>query len=400
MAEMVKTRYAGVYKRGSRYVAVFMADGRQHKESAPTLQAAKALKEARTTDARRGEFHEQTRITLDEYATEWVNRYQGTGRGFRESTRDDYKADVRRYVLRYFGNKRLSQVQPRDVAKFVAWLCDEKEQGQRLADATVRRIVSPLRACLRSAVTEGLIRSNPARDIAFPHREKVEEDEEEQIRVLSRKQVAAFLSLSAPRYRLMFEVLAATGLRISELIALQWRDLKIDQDNPHVKVRRQFYRGRLTPPKSKYGRRDVPIDPKLASKLRKCRMASDWSEDDHLVFPSKSGACLSASNLRRDAVRPIAEKVGAPWATPHTFRHTCASMLFAQGRNVVQVQRWLGHHSPAFTLNTYVHLLPGDAAQPLALDQELKVAMEMATDPTETDRTQEAQTPDIRLVQA
>ena len=41
----------------------------------------------------------------------------------------------------------------------------------------------------------------------------------------------------------------------------------------------------------------------------------------------------------------------------HTFRHTVASRLFAEGRNVVQVQRWLGHHSPSFTLDTYVHLL-------------------------------------------
>jgi integrase len=37
----------------------------------------------------------------------------------------------------------------------------------------------------------------------------------------------------------------------------------------------------------------------------------------------------------------------------HPFRHTCASLLFAQGRNAVQVQRWLGHHSRAFTLATY-----------------------------------------------
>jgi len=43
-------------------------------------------------------------------------------------------------------------------------------------------------------------------------------------------------------------------------------------------------------------------------------------------------------------------------------------MLFAEGRNAVQVQRWLGHHSPAFTLATYVHLLDGDIGQPLALD--------------------------------
>jgi integrase len=49
----------------------------------------------------------------------------------------------------------------------------------------------------------------------------------------------------------------------------------------------------------------------------------------------------------------------------HTFRHTCASLLFEAGRNVKQVQEWLGHATPSFTLETYVHLMDegiGDAA--------------------------------------
>ena len=54
-----------------------------------------------------------------------------------------------------------------------------------------------------------------------------------------------------------------------------------------------------------------------------------------------------------------------PWVTFHTFRHTCASLLFAAGRDVAQVAAWLGHADPGFTLRTYVHLMDegvGDAA--------------------------------------
>jgi hypothetical protein len=54
----------------------------------------------------------------------------------------------------------------------------------------------------------------------------------------------------------------------------------------------------------------------------------------------------------------------APWVSFHTFRHTCASLLFAEGKNVKQVQEWLGHADPGFTLRTYGHLLDeglGDA---------------------------------------
>jgi integrase len=45
------------------------------------------------------------------------------------------------------------------------------------------------------------------------------------------------------------------------------------------------------------------------------------------------------------------------WVGFHTFRHTCASLLFEQGRNLAQVSKWLGHADPAFTLRTYVHLM-------------------------------------------
>jgi integrase len=62
-----------------------------------------------------------------------------------------------------------------------------------------------------------------------------------------------------------------------------------------------------------------------------------------------------------------AEEAGVPWIGFHTFRHTCASLLSAAGRNAVQVQRWLGHHPPPFTLSVYVHLLDDHIGAPLEL---------------------------------
>jgi integrase len=59
-----------------------------------------------------------------------------------------------------------------------------------------------------------------------------------------------------------------------------------------------------------------------------------------------------------EAPRPNA--AGVPWAGLHTLRYTCATLLFERGANAKQVQVWLGHHSPAFTLATYVHLLADD----------------------------------------
>jgi hypothetical protein len=131
-------------------------------------------KEARLTDIARGKFSERSRVTLHEYARAWVERYQGRGRrGFREHTRTEYRAALDRYALSYFPpRKRLTDITPSDVAGFVAWLCrhtkparteDEPQRTVPLADKSVRNYVIPLRACLATAVREGLLRTNPGR---------------------------------------------------------------------------------------------------------------------------------------------------------------------------------------------------------------------------------------------
>jgi integrase len=120
------------------------------------------------------------------------------------------------------------------------------------------------------------------------------------------------------------------------------------------------------------------------SELRRYRKTVERPEDDQLVFPSKAGTPLNHSNTLSRVLRPVVEEVGAPWAGFHSFRHTCASILFERGKNAKQVQKWLGHHSAAFTLQRYVHLLGDDMGEPLSLEEELAGAMNGATSPTES----------------
>jgi integrase len=170
----------------------------------------------------------------------------------------------------------------------------------------------------------------------------------------------------------MFRLLASTGLRVSELIALQWRHLSLDGSQPAVRVRRALVRGRVEPPKSRHGKREVPLDAPLVSELRERRRVAERGQDEDLVFPSLNGGSpLNPENLRRRVLRVAAEEADAPWAGFHTFRHTCAAILFERGLNVKQVQRWLGHHSPSFTLDTYVHLLEERLPEPIALSVEI-----------------------------
>lgn len=388
-AKMVKTRHPGIFKRGDRYVVVYRVDGRQRKESADTLDEARRLKAARTTDRDRGEFQELSRVGFRAYAEEWIAGYQGTGkRGFTENTRDDYRRTLELYAYPFFEAKlsrTLAAVTPRDVARWIAWLCDEQEQNRALADASVRRIVAPVRSCFGTAKREGLIRHNPVDGAVLPHRPRIE-DGEPKARALTREQLAVFLAIAHPDYRLMFRLIASTGLRWSEVAALRWSDLELDGSRKRVKVRRAYVRGRFKPPKSEYGRRDVPIDNELARDLRRARVAADA---EAIVFESKRGNPPNYWNVFSRYLRPAVEEAGAPWAGFHTLRHTCASILFENGRNIRQVQRWLGHHSPSFTLDTYVHLLDEGVGEGLDIEAETRQGgNRVATRETGTDRIQ------------
>jgi integrase len=79
---------------------------------------------------------------------------------------------------------------------------------------------------------------------------------------------------------------------------------------------------------------------------------------DELLFTGPRGyGYVDRRWLARRVLDPATKKAGVPWVSFHIFRHTCASLLFAAGKTPKQVQTWLGHTDPAFTLRVYVHLL-------------------------------------------
>lgn len=371
---LVKTRTPGVFKRIDDqgrtigYVCVFRAAGKQRKRHTRTYEEARRLKRESETDRDRGELQERTTITFLRYLDEWVERYRGQGRrGFRENTRDEYRRLIAAYASSYFSGKlKLVDVTTLELARFMDWLADEDKQGKRLSDGTIANIVVPLRAALATAKREGLIRHNPAQGLALPHREQIPDDHQE-VKVFSRDQLAAVLAMAPDRHRLLFEILATCGLRISEAIALQRLHLQLDVSEPEVCVRRAIVRERIEPPKSKYGRREVRLPASLVAKLRAHLAAQADQDSTALAFPNESGGALYPNNLRRRVLKPLVEEVDAPWAGLHTFRHTFASIHLSQGTNLLQLSRALGHHSPAFTLTRYTHLLPGDEAPALDL---------------------------------
>jgi integrase len=190
-----------------------------------------------------------------------------------------------------------------------------------------------------------------------------------QAKAMSRDELAEMLALVPDQWRLFFWFLAATGVRISEAVALQWRHLDLDAPVPHVRVRRALVKGRMGPPKSRYGRREFPRSAARHSAPRAPRgyRVAGWRG------PRIPGVQRIAAHAKQRLPASALTRSGGrrpSWVGFHAFRHTCASILFAEDRNAVQVQRWLGHHSAAFTLATHVHLLDGALGEPLAILQK------------------------------
>jgi integrase len=203
----------------------------------------------------------------------------------------------------------------------------------------------------------------------LPHRRRGRAYEYDERRFLSRQQFARLLAEIPPQWRPLFELLASTGLRISEAIGLRVMDAGLDIDARCVHVRRAIVSGQLTAPKSRHGRRTIPISLELADRLQEVVAGRGETE---LLFRGAQAAALRPGNLRYRVLIPAAHRAGVPWARFHTLRHTCAAMLIDAGASPLRLQRWMGHHSAAFTLDTYGHLLHDDLGPHLDLGLEIR----------------------------
>jgi len=97
------------------------------------------------------------------------------------------------------------------------------------------------------------------------------------------------------------------------------------------------------------------------------RLGADRPETER-VFTSALGRALQRKNVHNRVLAPAHERAALPWVSFHTFRHTCASLLFDHGRNVAQVAAWLGHAGAAFPTH-YVHLRDERSGDALFMDR-------------------------------
>jgi len=361
-AKLEKTRYPGIYRRGTRYVITWEYRGQQHKESFATLTEAREAKGNRNA----GEKRPRSRVRFGDYFDEWIETYAGrTSRGFSETTRPEYRRPITTHAMPRWKTWKLSEVEPADVRDLFG-----KMRREDCSTSQIKKTRAALSVMFATALEDGVLRSNPILGVRIPAPRDDEEPTEEKAKALTRAELAIFLAALPDDWQLFFEFLTHTGLRISEAIGLRWEHLDLGE-SPKLEVREQLYKGNRKRLKSKDGERDLPLSPGMAQRLLAHRR-DDYLGSKAPVFTSKAGSELRPENVYRRVLAPTAigagfkieievdgeeEKRSRSTVSFHTFRHTCASLLFEAGRNVKQVQAWLGHADPGFTLSTYIHLM-------------------------------------------
>ena len=239
------------------------------------------------------------------------------------------------HLLPAFGKRRLDQIETADIEGYKA-----RMTGLGYKPKTINNHLAVLKTILRAAVGWKVVRDGPSikllrviqKDVVF----------------LDFGEAKSLIAAAQGVYRAMIELALNTGLRIGELLAVQWED--VSKEERMLRVTRTDWLGQIGSPKS--GKpRSIPLN---LGAVRALEMLG-WS-DAGLVFASASGEALKyrASNYAIERVAKDAGLTGVGW---HTLRHTFASHLVMRGVGLTAVQQLLGHSTQAMT-ERYAHLTP------------------------------------------
>jgi integrase len=144
-------------------------------------------------------------------------------------------------------------------------------------------------------------------------------------RYFTQDQLKQIIEAAPGQYRVLFALLASTGMRIGEAAGLHLDDL--DLDNGVIYVRRSVWNGQELEPKTENAVLEIDIDPTLVMLLREHVGATRRLR----VFEARNGSPLSAGNIRKRVLHPLLAKLGIPKAGLHAFRHSRVTMLRKNG---------------------------------------------------------------------
>jgi integrase len=316
------------------------------------------LLEARR-DQDRGKVPGSSRLTVEKFLQRWLDDV--ARQRVRPQTFDRYREIVTVHLIPAAGRTQLDKLGPGDVQ---AMLNAKAVAG--LSPRTVHHIRAVMRNAFNQALRWGLVLRNVAELVDPPRVPEV------QRRTLSVSEVVRFLrSIRGDRLEAAYVVGLSLGLRIGEVLGLRWESIDLERGVLTVQASLQRVDGRLMlgELKTARSRRTLPLTSIAVAVLRshrdrqlheKVQPGPPWSG---LVFTSRNGRPLDGSKVVQ-ALQRVLLAAGLPRIRFHDLRHSCASLLFAQGVAAKTVQEILGHSRIGTTLDIYTHMVSEDQPVP------------------------------------
>lgn len=314
-------------------------------------------------------------VALDELMTTYIENVKKIS--VRTTTYDSViisANQVKSHIGHYYLNDLTSEIIQ---TYLINKMCDEN-----YAYGTVQKAYIILNECLKYAVTKDYISKNPCDAVKMPNKDNFNKKDirfltDDEIQIFKEKAMSTHAKLNLPNYIYgnIICLVLYTGLRVSELSALKWSD--IDIQNKTLTVNKAVvvvYDHNTTPkkrtltvqPTTKSGKpRVIPLNKKALQILETQRQIYAGSDDCFIVngtthIPDKTVISNSYTKIAKAA------KIKNPSGI-HTLRHTFASSAIRKGVDIKVVSEILGHASVAFTYNVYVHVIEEQKAQAINL---------------------------------
>ena len=242
-----------------------------------------------------------------------------------------------RYVLPNFGDMALANLRRFDLQTHLNAL------AKKYSQSVVHKARTWVRATLEEAVEQEFLAKNPARKLTMPPTRDTCK------RYLTKAEYQRLLEELRGRDRLILRLFVICAFRPGELFALRWRCFA----DGCLRVEEAVYQGKIGTPKTKGSAAEVVLPRSLAEELAQWYEESDCPDPDAFIFPSSKNKPIDGHNyLRRDVLRPAAERVGIRVVKFQSLRRTFATHFHRIG-TVKDHQAQMRHKSAQVTMNVY-----------------------------------------------